>query len=156
MFAWKSEAFSEECITTSVISGRRFAPKLTLIYNERIWVKFRGNCLIRDDKTFTNTNAVNLFTVWELDTWSKELNTDSTPGLFNPSYTKLIDDLSVDVTLILKNESTKDLINAYGISSSAKYFVEDESQNYLVLQAVFKYFQTFTGSDKMFALKSRA
>ena len=71
--------------------------------NERIWVKLRGNCLIRIDKPFTNRNVVNLFPVWELDAWSKEFNADSTPGLFNPSYTKLIDDLSVEVTLIFKN-----------------------------------------------------
>ena len=49
----------------------------------------------------------------------------------------------------------KDLMNGYSILDGAKYFTEDGSQNYLVFQPVLKYFQTFTGTDKNFAWKSK-
>ena len=72
------------------------------------------------------------------------------------SYTKLKDDLSREVKLILTKRITKDLINGFSIVNGAKYFVESESQNYLVFQTVFNYFQTFTGTDKSFAWKPKA
>ena len=50
---------------------------------------------------------------------------------------------------------TKYLINGYSILNGANYSDENGSQNYLVFQPVAKYFQTFTGTDKMFALKSK-
>ena len=46
------------------------------------------------------------------------------------------------------------MTNGYNILNVSKYFIEDESQNYLVFQPVFKHFQTFTGSNKTFAWKS--
>ena len=52
------------------------SPKLVW-YNSRIKLKFRS-CWKQDKSTFTPNNVVNLFVVYELDTWSKDLNTDFT------------------------------------------------------------------------------
>ena len=41
------------------------------------------------------------------------------------------------------------------ILNGARYFTEDGSQNYLLFQLVFKYFWTFTGTDKFCAWKSK-
>ena len=65
------------------------------------------------------------------------------------SYTKL------KFKLISTKGFTKDLINGCSIFNGANYFVEDGPQNYLVIQPVFKYFQTFTGTDKILAWKSK-
>ena len=43
----------------------------------------------------------------------------------------------------------KDLINGYKILDGAKHFVEDESQNFLEFQSVFKCFVKFTGTDNI-------
>ena len=44
--------------------------------NFRIRLKFEGSCLKREGKApFTPNNVANLF-VHELDTWSRDLNTD--------------------------------------------------------------------------------
>ena len=45
------------------------------------------------------------------------------------SYTKLINDLLVEVKLISTKKVTKDFINEYSILNGAKYSVEDGSQN---------------------------
>ena len=42
--------------------------------NSRVRLKFKGSCLKQRDKE----NVVNLFIVYELDTWSRDLNTDFT------------------------------------------------------------------------------
>ena len=47
--------------------------------NIRIRLKFKGSCLKQEDKAaFTPNNVVNLFIVYELDRWSRDLNTDFT------------------------------------------------------------------------------
>ena len=75
-FSWKSKGLSEEIFKTTVTSGIRFAPKLTFIYNGIIVAKFKGNCLIQYNKSFTHRNVINLFIIYGLDTWSRDLNTD--------------------------------------------------------------------------------
>ena len=43
------------------------------------------------------------------------------------------------------------MINGYITLNIEKHFPEDGPQNYLVFQPAFKHFQTFIGSDKIFA-----
>ena len=53
--------------------------KLVWINNSKVKLKFKGSCLKQEDKsTFTPSIVVNLFLVYELDTWSRDLNTDFT------------------------------------------------------------------------------
>ena len=51
---------------------------MAFIHNGRIRAKFKGNCLIQDKISFTYRNLVNVVIVYELDTWSRDLNTDFT------------------------------------------------------------------------------
>ena len=47
--------------------------------NTRIRLKFKGACLKQVDTTpFSPNNVVKLFIVYELDRWSRDLNTDFT------------------------------------------------------------------------------
>ena len=54
------------------------SPKL--IWNiSRIRLKFKESCLKQEDKaSFTQKNVVNLFIVYELGIWSRDLTTDFT------------------------------------------------------------------------------
>ena len=52
-------------------------PKLIWMNNTRIRLTFKGNCLKQDDTSpFTPNNFKNLFIVYELHRWSRDLNTD--------------------------------------------------------------------------------
>ena len=53
------------------------SPKLVW-YNSIIKSKFRGSSLKQDKATFTSKNVINLFVVYELDIWSKDLCPDFT------------------------------------------------------------------------------
>ena len=46
--------------------------------NSRIRVKFKGSCLKQEGVTFIPRNVVNLFIVYESNTWSRNLNADFT------------------------------------------------------------------------------
>ena len=43
-------------------------------------VEFKGSCLKQDKATFTYRKVVNLFIVYYIDTWSRDLNTKVTLG----------------------------------------------------------------------------
>ena len=56
----------------------KLSPKLGL-NRSRIRLKFKASCLKQEDRAlFTPNNVVNLFLVYELDTWSRDLYTDFT------------------------------------------------------------------------------
>ena len=42
--------------------------------NSKIRVRFSGSCLKQGDIIFTPINAVNVYIVYELDAWSRDLN----------------------------------------------------------------------------------
>ena len=47
--------------------------------NARIRLEFKGSCLKQEDKApFSPNNVINSFIAYELDTWSRDLNTDFT------------------------------------------------------------------------------
>ena len=50
-----------------------------------------------------------------------------------------LNELSKEVKLISTKELTEGLINNYSILNSGKYFGENESQNYLVLQPLYMF-----------------
>ena len=50
-------------------------PKLIFTENGIIAIEFKGSCLKQDKATFTDKNMVNLLIVYELDTWTRDLNT---------------------------------------------------------------------------------
>ena len=77
---WNAKELSEESIKPPATSDNSFAPRLAFIDNGRKGVTFKEICLIQDNIFLPLRNAVNLFTVYELDTRSRDLTTDSTLG----------------------------------------------------------------------------
>ena len=58
-------------------ANKSLSPKLVWMNNSRIRLKFKGNCLKQENKAaFTPKNVVNLFIVYELDTWPQDLDTE--------------------------------------------------------------------------------
>ena len=68
---------SNEKIRPPTTSNNIRSPKLKW-HNSRIRVEFKGSCVKQVKVTFTPNNVVNLFIVYELDRWSKDLNADLT------------------------------------------------------------------------------
>ena len=56
-------------------TNNSLAPKLFLILSVGIALKFEGSCL-KQNKTSFSHRTVNLFTVYELNTWSRDLSID--------------------------------------------------------------------------------
>ena len=50
--------------------------KLIWFHNSKIEVEFKERCLKQDKPAFTHSNVLNLFIVYELLTWSKDLSTE--------------------------------------------------------------------------------
>ena len=78
--------------------------------NSTIRLEFKGSCLKQDKITFTPNIAVNLFVVYELDRWSKNLNVDFT-----------LKDCSFGAVKITKNSDTdKYSYSGYGIGFDSR------------------------------------
>ena len=58
--------------------------------------EFKGSCLKQDNATFTHRNLVNVFMVFELHTWSRDLDTKFTPGDCLIGTVKLTDNAESD------------------------------------------------------------
>ena len=62
---------------TSIYNKQSFDPEI--IYNYvKGKIKFKGICLKQDSVYFIHRNVVNLYISFELDTWSRDSNTDFT------------------------------------------------------------------------------
>ena len=57
--------------------------------NSRLRPELRRSCLKQSNAIFTTNNVVNLFIVYELDSWSQDLNTDFTLRDFLFGFVKL-------------------------------------------------------------------
>ena len=68
-----------------------------MVYNSRIKLKIKGSCLKQEDKAaYTPKNVVHLFIVYELDTWSQDINTDITLQNFLFGSVKLTENVDPD------------------------------------------------------------
>ena len=61
-----------------VTSSNSIALKLTFIFGRRIRARFKGICFIQDIASTIHRNVVNLFIVYKLSTWPRDLNLDFT------------------------------------------------------------------------------
>ena len=61
-----------------VTANLNLSQKLRWINNSRIRVESKGCCLNQYKVTFTPRNVENLFTVYELERWSQDLNAEFT------------------------------------------------------------------------------
>ena len=80
---WESKGLSNEKFTCTYVANVSACPKLIWMNNSKIRLslssKIRLSCLKQKDKAaFTPNNVVNLFIVYQLDRWSRDLNTDFT------------------------------------------------------------------------------
>ena len=75
---WESKGFSNEKFKPSYAANKILS--LKLLWNKsRLRLRFEGSCLKQEDTTlFTSNNVVNLFIVYKLDTWSRDLNAEFT------------------------------------------------------------------------------
>ena len=68
---------SNESFKPPYTANKSLSSKLVWMNTSRIRLKFKGSCLKQEDKAAsTSKNAVNLFIVYELDTWSDNLNAE--------------------------------------------------------------------------------
>ena len=75
--AWQSKVLSNEKTRPPTTSNNSLSPKQKRNYS-KIRVKFKGSCLKQDKVTITTRNAITLLIVYELDSWSQDLNADFT------------------------------------------------------------------------------
>ena len=78
--------------------------------NSRIKLEFKRSCLKQDKAPFTPNNVVNLYIVYELNTWSQDLNAEFT----------LKDCLFGAVKLTKNANANKDSYSRYGIGFDSR------------------------------------
>ena len=76
---WKSKGLPWEIIRLLVAPVNSLAPKRKSIYSSKIEIEFKTSCFKVTRAIFTQRNVVNLF-IYELYTWSRNLNTKFTSG----------------------------------------------------------------------------
>ena len=75
----ESKRFSNEKFKPPYTANKSLFLELVW-YNSRIKLKFKGSCLKQDQAAFTPNNVVNLFVVYELDSWPRNFDTNFTLG----------------------------------------------------------------------------
>ena len=72
---WQSKGMSEESITPPSTTNNSFDTEIIYNYGKRK-AKIKGICLKQETVSFIHGNVVNLNISYELDTLSRDLNTD--------------------------------------------------------------------------------
>ena len=107
---WESKKLSNEKFKPLYIVNKSLSPKL-LWNNSKVRLRFGGSCLKQEDKApFTPNNVANLFIVYELGRWSRDLNTDFTRRVFLLGPVKLTKNADPD----------KYVYTGYGIGFDAR------------------------------------
>ena len=75
VLSWKSIGLSKESIENITTSDSNFASTI-INYYPTPYIKFNGNCLKNNNDS--SLDAVNLYVCYELDQWSRDLDTDFT------------------------------------------------------------------------------
>ena len=144
---WESKGLSNEIFTPPYIVNNSLSPKL--LWNEsRIKLKFGGSCLKQEDKApVTPKNVVNLFIAYELDTWSRDLNTDFTLKDFLFRAVKLTKNADPDKykyscyrigfdshsEFSLPDGSMGKNANSFGVDMSPSVHIDNKKKDILIL-----------------------
>ena len=72
----KSKGLSIEKLTTSTTTNSSLSPSIQWYRDSNFCVIFKESCLKQRNATFTPRNRINLVVVYELDTWSQDLNSN--------------------------------------------------------------------------------
>ena len=77
--SWKSKGWSAEKLTTSTTIDNILSPTIKLHDDSKFCLVFKRSCLKQKNAIFyTPSNRINFFIAYELDAWSRNLNSDFT------------------------------------------------------------------------------
>ena len=92
-----------EKIVTPTTANNNLFPEVKWYGDSNFCLVFNGSCL-KEQKTFNPSGVINLFIVYELDTWLQDLNADFTLNIVLFGIVKLTknnDPYKFDLNLIL-------------------------------------------------------
>ena len=107
ILSWKSKGLPDEVIKSPTTNNNALAPKLEYI-NKKIFVKFNGSCLIKQNKSRFNRKIVNIYIVYDLDSNYNDFDPTLQNCLFGA------------VKLIKNSDIDKYKYNGYGIGFDSK------------------------------------
>ena len=110
---------SAEKLTTPVTTDISLSPSIKWYKNLTFYLIFKRSCSKQKNATFTPPNIINIFIVYELDTWSRDLNSDFT----------VKDCLFGGVKLVKNADPDKYVYTGYGIrfDSRSEFSLPDGS-----------------------------
>ena len=76
--SWKSKCLSTEKLTTPTATDNSLSSPIKWYGNSNFCLIFKGSCLKQKSSIYTPPNRINVFIVYNLDTWSRNLNSDFT------------------------------------------------------------------------------
>ena len=74
--SWKSRGLSLEKLTIPTTTDNSISPSIKCHGDSNFCLLFNGSCLKQNNSTCSPPNRTNCFIVYELDTWSRDLNSD--------------------------------------------------------------------------------
>ena len=74
--SWKSKGLPTEKLTTSTTADNIFSPWIRCYEDSNFYLIFKARGFKQRSTTFTPSNVIIYFIIYELDTWSRELNSD--------------------------------------------------------------------------------
>ena len=116
---------SEKLTTATTATDNSLSPSIKWYENSNFYLIFKGSCLKQKTTTFTPPNIIIFFVVYELDTWSRDLNSDFT----------LKDCLFGGVKLAKNTDPDKYVYSGYGIGfdSRSEFSLIDGSMEKILL-----------------------
>ena len=136
---------SKENFTRAYIANVSVCPEMMWINNTRIRLKFKGSCLKQEDKApFTPKAVINLFIVYELGTWSWDLNNDfalknclfgvakltKNPDPDNYKYSSYGIGFDVRSEFLLLDGSMGKNVVIFGVYMSSPVHIDDKKKRY--------------------------
>ena len=76
--SWKSKSLLSESVAIPITADNSLSPTFKWYRNSNFCFVFKGNYLKQDEATFTSPNIIHFSIVYELDTWSQDLDADFT------------------------------------------------------------------------------
>ena len=76
--SWKSKVLSTGKLTTPTTTDNSLSPSIKWYGNSNFCLVFKGSCLKSKNGNYTHPSGIMFFIVYELDTWSRDLNSDFT------------------------------------------------------------------------------
>ena len=74
----KSKGLSAEKLTTPTTTDNSLSPSIKWYANSNFCFIFKGSCLKQKNATYFPAHRINFLVVYELDIWSRDLNSDFT------------------------------------------------------------------------------